>query len=72
MVCVKVKYPLTPHKGTDCITYFVYGKAPKGQLHGTPIAISGSGHAGYKVKSLKLSSIGKSAPQERLLLVVGR
>ena len=35
----------------------VYGKAPKRQLHSTPIAVPGSGHTGKLMNSLKLSSM---------------
>ena len=56
----------TPHKGNDRIAYninSVYGKSPTRQLHGTPIAVSGSGHTGNLTNSLKLSSVCKSASQ---------
>ena len=37
-----------------------YGEAPTRQLHSTPIVVSGSGHTGNYVNSLKLSSIFKT------------
>ena len=41
----------------------IRGKAPKRQLHSTPIAVSGGGYTGKLKYSLKLSSICKSASQ---------
>ena len=47
----------SPHKRNVRITLCKRGEAPTGQLHSTPIAVSGSGHTENRNNSLTLPSV---------------
>ena len=59
-------------KGNDRITWCLYGKAPMRQLHGKPIAVSGSGYTRKQINSFEaVIHTQESPPQKRFLVGCG-
>ena len=48
-----------------------FGEAPTRQLHATPIGVSGSGHAGYYISSLKLDIVYTQVRASQVSLLIG-
>ena len=56
-------------KGNDRITWCLYGKAPMRQLHGKPIAVSGSGYTRKQINSFEAVIHTQESPPQKGLLV---